>query len=175
MKIPDALGALYFQIQEHRADDGYVYFLVDGQQVVYVGQTTNLAARVRDHLRDGKQYRRVLFVSVAREQMDSVELHWITKLDPKYNRRHTDRAAPNGQVAGRRLMPTIPPDVYREMREHPDSIELLGLRRATACRLYMAGFRTASSVLAAEPNELLAVSGFGELALRQIRGLNAVM
>lgn len=63
-----------------------VYFLLDGEEVVYVGQTVHLAARVQAH-QARFQFDRVLYVHVSREEdLDAVEATFIKALKPKGNR-----------------------------------------------------------------------------------------
>jgi hypothetical protein len=61
-----------------------VYFLMSGDEIVYVGQTTNLYARIGSH-REAKIWDRILFLSVPRENLDATERYWIATLQPKYN------------------------------------------------------------------------------------------
>jgi hypothetical protein len=64
--------------------DCRVYFLCDGDTVVYVGQTTNLAVRLSSHNND-KTFDRVFFVRCSSEEMGPLETKWIKALRPKYN------------------------------------------------------------------------------------------
>jgi hypothetical protein len=61
-----------------------VYFLMSGDEVVYVGQTTNLYARIGGH-REDKVWDRILFLPTPRKDLDATERHWIATLRPKYN------------------------------------------------------------------------------------------
>jgi hypothetical protein len=61
-----------------------VYFLIADGEVVYVGQTVNLYARIGSH-REDKIWDRVLFLPVPREDLDETERRWIARLNPKYN------------------------------------------------------------------------------------------
>jgi hypothetical protein len=63
---------------------GYVYFLVDGSRVVYIGQTTNICHRLRQHKRD-KMFTQVWVLEVDEDRLDEVEAHYIQKIRPWYN------------------------------------------------------------------------------------------
>src|SRR5262245_40058745 len=63
-----------------------VYFLRQGTQIVYVGQSKNVAVRVAAHWADNcKSFDNVQAMRVPAELLDSVEQYWIRKLRPKYN------------------------------------------------------------------------------------------
>jgi hypothetical protein len=63
-----------------------VYFLVDGDDVVYVGQSVNPMSRIGEHLRtkNGK-FDRVYFIPVPQFMLDAVEGGFIKLLSPKLN------------------------------------------------------------------------------------------
>lgn len=61
-----------------------VYFLICRGEVVYVGQSTNLASRIGGH--GDKEFDQVVFLPVGRSRLDAVENEWIEKLRPRYNR-----------------------------------------------------------------------------------------
>lgn len=61
-----------------------VYFLVEDDEVVYVGQSTNPAARIPDHAQH-KKFTRVYMVPVPPSALDEVEGALIRTLKPKYN------------------------------------------------------------------------------------------
>lgn len=63
-----------------------VYFLIDGEHVVYVGQSRNLAGRLIQHKQDGKTWERVLFLPVPESELFRVESEWILTLRPPLNR-----------------------------------------------------------------------------------------
>jgi len=63
-----------------------VYFLVEGDEVVYVGQSVNPAARIGDHMKNkmGK-FERAYFIPVPQFMLDAVEGGFIKLLSPKLN------------------------------------------------------------------------------------------
>lgn len=75
------------------ARHGSIYFLVDGDAIVYVGQTTNIDLRISAHVnivpRDGavKLFTRALAMDVAIEHLDAYEGALIRRLWPRYNLR----------------------------------------------------------------------------------------
>lgn len=64
-----------------------VYFLLDGKDVVYVGQSIGVIYRVHQHITEGvKKFTRWCYVSVPKNKLDEVERFYITLLRPKYNK-----------------------------------------------------------------------------------------
>ena len=61
-----------------------VYFLCDGKQIVYVGQSVNAGSRSTSH-RD-KKFDAILILPVPEEQLNEVEAAFIGLLSPKYNK-----------------------------------------------------------------------------------------
>ena len=62
-----------------------MYFLLDNVEIVYVGQSINISARVHQHLID-KCFNRVLYLPVVKENLLKVERFFIERLKPKYNK-----------------------------------------------------------------------------------------
>ncbi|MDX9718159.1 MAG: GIY-YIG nuclease family protein [Thauera sp.] len=65
-----------------------VYFLIDSNgEVVYVGQSVNVHARIEDHRRDpAKEWASAKFIPCKREHLSAMEKEYITKFQPKYNK-----------------------------------------------------------------------------------------
>ena len=62
-----------------------VYFLLEGIEIVYVGQSINVSARVSQHTQD-KDFSKVLYLPIVKENLDVVERFFIERLQPKYNK-----------------------------------------------------------------------------------------
>jgi hypothetical protein len=62
-----------------------VYFLRRGEEIVYVGQSKNVACRIAAHI-NKKLFDSVLIMPVPEEVLSSVEMYWITRLKPNLNR-----------------------------------------------------------------------------------------
>jgi len=60
-----------------------VYFLIDGDKVVYVGQSVNVYARIASH--HDKVFERFAFIPCKREVLDSLESLYIHILRPALN------------------------------------------------------------------------------------------
>lgn len=60
-----------------------VYFLIDGDKVVYVGQSVNVYARIASH--HDKVFERFAFIPCEREMLDSLESLYIHILRPPLN------------------------------------------------------------------------------------------
>lgn len=64
----------------------HVYFLIDGDEVVYVGQSRDLTHRIETHLKDErKKFDRVLTLECDRRSLLATESHFIRLLRPRYN------------------------------------------------------------------------------------------
>lgn len=66
----------------------YVYFLLKGDAVVYVGQTSApWPQRIRDHIKEGaKEFDDVWYVKVDPLSLNKTEERYIRMLQPKYNK-----------------------------------------------------------------------------------------
>ena len=62
-----------------------VYFLIDRDEIVYVGQATNVHARVAAHTRNWKQFDSYTYIPCPKEQLDALERHYIQRLQPALN------------------------------------------------------------------------------------------
>ncbi len=70
-----------------------VYFLCNGEEVVYVGKSIH--PRLRSSLHTDKEHTHVCFLPVERERALEVERHWIKTLKPRHNKKcHPDYKAP---------------------------------------------------------------------------------
>lgn len=63
-----------------------VYFLIDRETVLYVGQSCNLPARLMQHSQAGRVWGRALFLPVPKAELLHVEGQWIRALKPSWNR-----------------------------------------------------------------------------------------
>ena len=63
-----------------------IYFLIHRDEVVYVGQSVNVLARVMQHVREGiKKFDAVFYLDVSVAALSAVEYAFIQYLTPKYN------------------------------------------------------------------------------------------
>ena len=62
-----------------------VYFLVRDQVICYVGQTTNILARLGRHKRDGRNFDSFAFIPCQPAQLDELESIYIAMLMPDGN------------------------------------------------------------------------------------------
>lgn len=82
--VPRALAMVQDQLCEYREVPPCVYFLIQDHQVVYVGQSVNLPARLAQHRE--KHWDRVLYLIALKESLSQVESGWIQALKPPLNR-----------------------------------------------------------------------------------------
>ena len=72
-----------------------VYFLVDGEELVYIGQSVNPIARIGTHRSDSKKvFTHAFLLPIPHDQLDNVEGALIRLINPKYN--SVRYGAPNG-------------------------------------------------------------------------------
>jgi hypothetical protein len=63
-----------------------IYFLLDGEKIVYVGQSISLLSRVAKHWQEGaKPFNRVFFIECAQAELSHLEALYIDKFKPQYN------------------------------------------------------------------------------------------
>lgn len=62
-----------------------VYFLWEGPQLVYVGQSENVAVRVSQHIYFNKVFSRATFLPTHRNCLRTFEGRYVRRYDPPYN------------------------------------------------------------------------------------------
>jgi hypothetical protein len=92
MDIPKQLKDVKHLKEHSLADEHpcYVYFLVQDDEVVYVGKTTQ-PIPVRPLSHDDKEFNRIFYTECDSRSLSDVETSWIKKLQPKYNIAGTDK------------------------------------------------------------------------------------
>jgi excinuclease UvrABC nuclease subunit len=89
--LPGVLAPMFKKLKEYnRVSSPCVYFLVQNDEIVYVGQTLNINSRIEHHLED-KKFNRVFYLSMSKRGLDEAETVFIQALKPKYNRRIRDK------------------------------------------------------------------------------------
>ena len=83
--IPDELIGHNGDLYEYSMIPSCIYFLIDSGEIVYVGQSTNLALRLNQHKND-KSFNRILYMPIESNRLDEVERFFIEILEPKYNK-----------------------------------------------------------------------------------------
>jgi hypothetical protein len=63
-----------------------IYFLFDGKDIVYVGQSVNMNYRVGQHVVSDKEFDSWNYVEIKAECLDEYEAEYIMHLQPKYNK-----------------------------------------------------------------------------------------
>lgn len=65
---------------------GEIYFLLDGDEVVYVGQTVSGITRIQTHAKDDKKvFDRYVMYECPDNLMNEAEAYFIVKFSPRYN------------------------------------------------------------------------------------------
>lgn len=71
-----------------------VYFLYDGEELVYIGQSDNIYRRIGQHISEGvKRFDSFCFYEVGEERI-ILESYLINKFQPKYNQTYGSTIAP---------------------------------------------------------------------------------
>nr|DAH13743.1 MAG TPA: UvrABC system protein C [Caudoviricetes sp.] len=70
------------------AREPIIYFLLNGDEVVYVGQSITGLCRPYSH--SDKQFDNVSIIRCKKEELDDLEIFYIRKYMPKYNKRCID-------------------------------------------------------------------------------------
>jgi hypothetical protein len=70
-----------------------IYFLIIGEEIVYVGQSINVMSRMDEHARRFK-FKRYAFAPFPREHLDLVESLYIHLLRPRLNGRENTNGEP---------------------------------------------------------------------------------
>jgi hypothetical protein len=83
--VPEILKPIGDELHKYVHVDPCVYFLVQGAEVVYIGQSVNIGSRIHSHLKD-KRFDSVYYVRVHRESLDEFEGALIRALKPCLNR-----------------------------------------------------------------------------------------
>lgn len=78
----DELSALSAEV---RRTCGVYFLLSDEWRVLYVGQSTNIESRVRDHMRT-KVFARFAFVECETSDLNALEVGYVLKFRPPLNR-----------------------------------------------------------------------------------------
>lgn len=62
-----------------------IYFLLDDDEIVYVGQSKNIQARFENHTKSNKIFNRWFYIFCDIEDLNKTEAYYILMLRPKYN------------------------------------------------------------------------------------------
>lgn len=64
-----------------------IYFLIDGKEIVYVGQARNVHSRIFDHIRNRprKKFDSYSYVLADESELNSLEVRYAYKFKPRYN------------------------------------------------------------------------------------------
>jgi len=62
-----------------------IYFLIKDGNVVYIGQSVNIAGRIAQHKKDDKDFNEVRFILCDKERLDAREMFFIRLLKPELN------------------------------------------------------------------------------------------
>lgn len=97
-----------------------VYFLIRGNTVVYVGQSTTLLARISQHLQGPptKLFDRVVYLPIPKAELLRVESAFIAAIKPEYNRNKNGDLAFSSTARGEQFL-----EKYKNRKENADGQE----------------------------------------------------
>lgn len=147
--LPDALVPLSERLVAFDVFSGFdarlcepgVYFLMVGNEVVYVGQSVNPCQRIPQH-RPDKIFDRALVLPVDKEQLDSVESDYIKRLSPALNKAGKDRPSIENRLDKiEALLESLAASRRRTKETYSlrQTAVALGVRPATIAQLVAAG------------------------------------
>lgn len=87
------LNEIFKKTNDYENITGYVYFLLQDKEIVYVGTTENLNGRIKAHRQSIKVFNKVKFFEISEKDRFIFEFLFIKYYKPKYNK--VDRP-PNG-------------------------------------------------------------------------------
>lgn len=63
-----------------------IYFLICDEEIVYVGKSVNVKTRLDQHsINPDKNFNRYFAILCDKEELNSLEAHYILRFRPKYN------------------------------------------------------------------------------------------
>lgn len=82
---------LHPEIPEFNDRRAFVYFLMHGKRIMYIGKTEHLRSRLNYH-NCYLKFNNVRFIQCSPETLSYYERRWIEKFQPIYNTMHTKKA-----------------------------------------------------------------------------------
>lgn len=80
-------GRMIAGMEKAHSKEGYIYKLYQDEECIYVGQTTGLARRIRNHIEQGQKiFNSVKCEIFKNELLNEMEAMAICKLTPKHNK-----------------------------------------------------------------------------------------
>lgn len=95
-----------------------VYFLIHGDEIVYVGQSVDVFSRFEVHRVSGKVFDRVYYIECEEWELSDVEAEYIIKFAPKYNRTVPGNNRWCSLSVIKKVMYTTIPELKRYIKKH---------------------------------------------------------
>lgn len=98
-----------------------VYFLINDDEIVYVGQAVDLARRISQHWGGDKVFNKFALVECSIAELSNVEAEYIVKFAPRYNVTlpPNDKWTTRGSIRRRaKELGMTMPKVKKYMRQH---------------------------------------------------------
>lgn len=62
-----------------------VYFLINGREIVYVGQSQDVLGRIAAHRKQGRRFDRYAYIECTPDKLDDLEAQYIAAFAPRLN------------------------------------------------------------------------------------------
>jgi len=148
-----ALEALAPHFAEPRQRYSGVYFLIDGDEIVYVGKSVDIVARLFGHgrARDGKnrkrrvrKFDRSAWIAAPVDQIAALEAAFIRRLAPRYNTKHGVKTSPlDEQLLAPYDLPPVDPQRWAALEKRRGYALFRPIRMAQRKRRKIAAARRA--------------------------------
>lgn len=79
-----------FSIEPEQLSKPHIYFLYQNDEIVYIGQSSNLCYRIGQHVNSLKEFNNVKSYVYELPDILAEEQKLIQKYNPKYNKKHRD-------------------------------------------------------------------------------------
>lgn len=105
-------------------NSAFVYFLIDGKNVVYVGQSVRIHSRIKQHVKD-KDFDRIIWIQVPKLLLSKIENFYIQLLKPRYNKTIGNDVKSAKMIYRHAQQVGIKPEIVREfINIHGDRLKL---------------------------------------------------
>ena len=99
-----------------------IYFLKQGDKIVYIGQSVNIERRIREHT--NKTFDNYQFIECPVELLDSTEMAYITRYTPEYNIIGVDReliksyrVKPKYEISGKNINVNVDAEKWERFKK----------------------------------------------------------
>lgn len=85
-KVSDILFNKKIYTRNKKDPEYKIYFLISGEEIVYIGQTIDIEERLKSHFHGKKEFDSYYSLDCKKEEADLLEYIYINIFKPKYNK-----------------------------------------------------------------------------------------